>query len=53
MVVAIALHLRVDPVGGAAQRQLAQGDQVTFAEEVLYRPLGLLRQIDFAFLEAL
>jgi len=49
----IALHLRVDAVGSAPQRQLAQRDQVAFVEEVLYRALGLLRQIHLALLEPL
>ena len=40
---AVVLHLRVDALGGAPQRQLAQGDQVALAEEVLDRARGLLR----------
>ena len=51
------LHLReqllVDPLGGAAQRQLAQRRQVGGREEMLERPLGLLRDVDLAFLEPL
>ena len=51
------LHLReqllVDPLGGAAQRKLAQRRQVAGREEVLERALGLLGDVDLAFLEAL
>ena len=36
----IDAHLRVDALGGAAQRQLAQRNQVALAEEVLRRPPG-------------
>ena len=53
VVAPVALHLRVDAVGGAAQRQLAQRDQVALAKEALDRPFGLLRDVDLAFLEAL
>ena len=42
------LNLRVGAVGGAAQHQLAQRDQVAFAKEVGRRALGLLRHIDLA-----
>ena len=49
----VALHLVVHPVGGAPQRQLAQGDQITLAKEVLNRTLGLIRQVNLAFLEPL
>jgi hypothetical protein len=49
----VAAHLRVDALGRAAQRQLAQGDQVAFAEEVVRRALGLLRDIDLALFKAL
>ena len=51
------LHFReqllVDPLGGAAQRQLAQRREVGGREEMLERALGLLRNVDLAFLEAL
>ena len=40
-------------VGGAAQGQFPQGQQVAFAEETLHRVLGLLRDVDLAFLQAL
>ena len=46
-------QLLVDPLGGAAQRQLAKRGQVGRREEVLQRPLGLLGDVDLAFLEAL
>ncbi len=48
---AIGLNVFLDPFGGAPQRQLAQCDQVSFAEKILSRPLGLLRQIDLAGLQ--
>ena len=54
---ALRLHVReqllVDPLGGAAQRQLAQRGQVARREIVLQRPLGLLGHIDLAFLQPL
>jgi hypothetical protein len=49
----VALHLVVHPVGGAPQSQLAQGDQVALAKEVLNRAFGLIRQVVLAFLEPL
>jgi len=42
------LHLRVHPVGRAAQRQLAQRDQIALAKEIGRRLLRLLRDIDLA-----
>src|SRR5207237_1117692 len=45
-------HLRVDPLGGAAQRELAQRDQVALTEEVPDGLLGLLGHVDLAVLEA-
>ena len=52
-----SLHFReqllVDPVGGAAQRELAQRRQVGRREEVRERALRLARDINLAFLEAL
>jgi hypothetical protein len=45
---AILAHLRVDAIGGAAQRQLAQCDQVALAKEIAHRALGLLRHVDLA-----
>ena len=53
----VRLHLReqllVDPVGGAAQRQLAQRRQLGGREEMLERAFGLLGNVDLALLEAL
>ena len=46
-------QLLVDALGGAPQRQLAQRGQVGRREEVLERPLGLLRDVDLALLQAL
>ena len=46
-------QLLVDPLGGAAQRQLAQRRQVGGREEMLQRALGLFGNVDLAFLEAL
>ena len=37
----VALHLIVHPIGGAPQRQLAQGDKIAFAEEMLNGAFGL------------
>ena len=53
----IRLHvgeqLLVDPLGRAAQRELAQRGQVAGREIMLQRPLGLLGDIDLAFPQAL
>ena len=46
-------HLIVHTLGGTAQGQFAQGDQVTFAKEILDRAFGLAGQINFAFVQAL
>ena len=46
-------QLLVDPLGGAAQRQLAQRGEIGRREEMLERALGLLRNVDLAFLEPL
>ena len=46
-------HLRVDPLGGAAQRELAERDEVPLAEEALERALRLLRDVDLPVPEAL
>ena len=46
-------HLVVDPVRGAAQRQLAQRGQIARGEEALDRPPGGLRHVDLAFIQAL
>ena len=50
---AVAAHLRIDAVGGAAQREFAQREQVALAEEVSDRALRLFGKIDLAILEAL
>ncbi|MNT23205.1 hypothetical protein D3C72_1586170 [compost metagenome] len=47
----IGLHVVVHMVGGAAQRQLAQGDQVAFAKEIARGVAGLFGQIDLAFFQ--
>ncbi len=46
-------HLVVHPVGGAAQSQFAQGNQVAFTEEMFDGAFGLTGDIDFAFMQAL
>jgi hypothetical protein len=50
---AVLAHLRVDPVGSLAQRELAQRDEIPLLEEVVERALDLLRNVDLAFLEPL
>ena len=51
--VAPGAHLIVHPVGGSAQGQLAQSNQVAFAEEMFDGALGLAGDIHFAFVQAL
>ncbi|MNQ69347.1 hypothetical protein D3C85_839380 [compost metagenome] len=51
-VAAIGLDVVVHVVGGAAQRQFAQRDQISLAKEILRGVAGLLGQIDLAFLQA-
>ena len=46
-------QLLVDPLGGAAQRQLAQRSQIALREVVANGALGLLRHIDLALAQAL
>ena len=46
-------HLVVDAIGGAAQRQFAQGRQIAGGEEILRRPPRCLGHIDLAVVEAL
>ena len=46
-------QLLVHALGGAAQRKLAQRRQVAGREIVLQRPLGLLGDVDLAFLQPL
>ena len=50
---AVVAHRQVDAVGGLAQCQFAQRNQIALAEEVLQRPLGLLRDVHPAFAHAL
>ena len=47
------LHLRIDALGGSAQGQLAQGDQVSLAEEIARGPLGHLALVDLPLMNAL
>ena len=49
----VAAHLRLDALGGAAQRELAQRDEVALAEEVLDGARRLLRDVDLALVQAL
>ena len=41
-------HLRVDAFGGAAQSQLAQGNQIASAEKTILGAFRLLGHIDLA-----
>jgi hypothetical protein len=50
---AIGLHVAVDALGHAPQRQLAQRQQVALAKEGVGGPPGVLRQIDPALAQAL
>jgi hypothetical protein len=52
LTVAPGAHL-IDAIGGAAQGQFAQRNQVAFAEEMLDGALGLTGDIDLAFVQAL
>ncbi len=52
VVLAIFAHRRIDAIGGRAQRELAQGDQVALAEERIDRVPCLLRQVHLAFVQA-
>src|SRR5471030_2260485 len=49
---AVGAHVVLDAVGGAAQRQLAQRDQIPLAEKILGRAFGLLFLIHLAALQA-
>jgi hypothetical protein len=53
VLLAVDAHLGVHALGGAAQGQLTQGDEVALAEEVGQRLLRLAREIDLALAEAL
>ncbi|KEP72159.1 hypothetical protein HR12_27440 [Microbacterium sp. SUBG005] len=46
-------HLVINAIGGAAQGQLAQGNQVSFAEKMFDGAFGLAGNIHFAFVQAL
>ena len=50
---AVGQDIIVDAVGRAAQGQFPQRQQVALAEEILHGALGLLGNIDLAFLQAL
>ena len=43
----IGLNVAFDPIGRPAQREFTQGHQIALAEEIVRRPLGLLRNVDF------
>ena len=45
---AVRLHVALDAIGGAAQRELAQRHQVALAEEVRRSALGLWAAVDLA-----
>ena len=49
----MAQELLVDPLGGASQRQLPQGGQVSARKVMADRPLGLVRDVDLSFLQPL
>ena len=49
---AVGAHVIFDPVGGTAQGQLAQGDQVPFAEKIFRGAFGLFRLIHLAAVQA-
>jgi hypothetical protein len=46
-------HLRVDPLGGDAHRQLAQRSEIALAEEVLHGATDLIAHIHLALAKAL
>ena len=49
----VEAHLRVDPLGGPSERELAEGNEVPLPEEALDRTLGLLRDVDLPLREPL
>ena len=53
LAVAPGAHLLIDAVGGAAQGQLAQRNQIALAEKVFDSALGLAADVDFALIEPL
>src|SRR5579859_6564676 len=44
----VVAHLRVDTLGGPPERQLAQSDEVSFAEEIVDGVLRLVRDVHLA-----
>ena len=53
LVATILTHLAIDPIGGAPQRELAQGQQVAFAKKMTGSTLRLPWQVDLALAQAL
>ena len=53
VVVTVLAHLPVDALGGAPQRELAQGDQVPLAEEIPQGAGGGLGHVDLALVQPL
>jgi hypothetical protein len=53
LVLTVSAHLLFDALRRAAQRQLPQGDEIAFAEEILDRRPRLLRHVDLALVQAL
>ena len=51
--IAPGTHLVIHAIGGAAQGQFAQGNQVAFTKEVFDSAFGLACNIDFPFMQAL
>ncbi|MNM69074.1 hypothetical protein D3C81_806600 [compost metagenome] len=51
--VAEGAHLVIDPIGGAAQCQFAQGNQIALTEKVLDGTFGLTGDIHLAFIQTL
>ncbi len=49
----VTAHLQVDAVGGRAQRQLAQRDEVALAEKIIGREPRLLGKVDLSLFQAL
>ena len=50
---AIAAHLLVHPLRGAAERELAKRNQIAASEEAVQRPLRLLREVHLPLAEPL
>ena len=49
----VGQQLLVDPLGGAPERELAQGGQIAGRKIMLQRPLGLFGDVDLALFEPL